>query len=205
MRPALRLTFALSTLTPLALAACNENAGGTATETGSTGGASESASTEGSSAPSTTDASTSTASETGSSTGNASSTGALGCPQEPIACAREELLIAPETLNATLGEPAQVILDLRPSSAYADGHIPGALNLPATDAEATLTMQSFPLPIDELVVCYCEGWSCEQSEHLGKILQDQVGCQQVRVLAGGWLRWTERGGPIERGKAEDHG
>ncbi len=106
---------------------------------------------------------------------------------------------------ALVGDRGATFVDARSPELFAEGHIPGALNLPATDAEATLTMQSFPLPIDELVVCYCEGWSCEQSELLGKILQDQVGCQQVRVLAGGWLRWTERGGPIERGKAEDHG
>ncbi len=98
MRPALRLTFALSTLAPLTLTGCKDSAGSTATETASTGGTGESASTGGSDTASTTDASN-TAAETESATAGESSTGALGCPQEPIACTREALLIAPETLS----------------------------------------------------------------------------------------------------------
>ncbi|MCA9717381.1 MAG: rhodanese-like domain-containing protein [Myxococcales bacterium] len=138
--------------------------------------------------------------ELGSAPGDEGETGALaevaGSQVERIAYAEAVTLI---------GDASVTFVDARAAEHFAAGHIPGALNLPAMNAEELLAMQSFPLPLEELVVCYCEGWSCEQSEALGKILQDRVGCQKVRVLEGGWLRWTERGGPIERGRSDHHG
>jgi rhodanese-related sulfurtransferase len=134
--------------------------------------------------------------------GPAPDQGALG---EADAGASQVERISVSDAISRVGDPAVTFVDARSGVDYEDGHIPGALSLPAVEAETILAQQSLPLPVDRLVICYCEGRSCEQSEHLGRLLQDAIGCRNVRVLAGGWLRWTAGQGPVERGKVADHG
>jgi len=89
-----------------------------------------------------------------------------------------------------LANPDVTFVDARPANAYAYAHIPGAMNLPAADAEGLLELQSLPIPPDGQVITYCDGGSCEQSDYLGALLAERDVCQQVRVLDGGWQAWV---------------
>jgi rhodanese-related sulfurtransferase len=104
-----------------------------------------------------------------------------------------------EQASALLGQPLVTFVDARPTYHYAAEHVPGAMNLPAEDAEGLLDMQSLPIPPDGEVIAYCDGGSCEQSESLGQLLRQRDVCQRVRVLEGGWQAWVTSGAPTVRG------
>jgi rhodanese-related sulfurtransferase len=104
-----------------------------------------------------------------------------------------------EEASALLGQPHVTFVDARSTWHYAAEHIPGAMNLPAEDAEGLLDMQSLPIPPDGEVIAYCDGGSCEQSEYLGILLRQRDVCQRVRVLEGGWQAWASSGAPTVSG------
>lgn len=95
-----------------------------------------------------------------------------------------------EEAQQLLGQPLVTFVDARPAYHYSAAHIPGAMNLPAEDAEGLLDSQSLPIPPDGQVITYCDGLSCEQSEYLGLLLRQRDVCQRVRVLEGGWQAWA---------------
>jgi rhodanese-related sulfurtransferase len=131
----------------------------------------------------------------------------IAAPPDPgdATCGGEEIpLVAPvverisvEDARALLGQAQVTFVDARPSYHYSAAHIPGAMNLPAEDAEGLLDMQSLPIPPDGQVITYCDGGSCEQSEYLGMLLRERDVCQQVRVLDGGWQAWVAANAPTE--------
>jgi 3-mercaptopyruvate sulfurtransferase SseA len=96
-----------------------------------------------------------------------------------------------------VGQPGVTFVDARETTAFEAGHVPGALSLPAAEAAGILEVQTVPIPPDDLVITYCDTKACERSEFLGVLLRDRAGCQQVRVLAGGWSSWVEASAPIE--------
>jgi rhodanese-related sulfurtransferase len=87
-----------------------------------------------------------------------------------------------------------VVLEALPANYYADGHIPGALNMPLDDVDA-LAATLVPDRTTP-VVTYCTGASCPNSriaaEHLRKL-----GYTNVRAFEEGKQGWTEAGLPLE--------
>lgn len=122
-------------------------------------------------------------------------------------CSASEIpVVAPVVERVSVQEARELLevgaatfVDARASAHYVAAHIPGAVSLPADDAESLLDMQSLPIPPQGQVITYCEGGSCEQSEDLGLVLRERDVCQQVRVLDGGWLAWEAAGAPMVQG------
>ncbi len=122
-------------------------------------------------------------------------------------CGGEEIpLVAPVVERISVAEAQELLdqgqvtfVDARPSYHYTAAHIPGAMNLPAADAEGLLDMQSLPIPPEGQVITYCDGGTCEQSEYLGMLLRERDVCQQVRVLEGGWQAWVATKAPTVAG------
>ena len=94
-----------------------------------------------------------------------------------------------------LGSGQVTFIDARPIHAYAQAHVPGALSLPAYEAEGLLEMQSLPIPPDGRVITYCEGGRCEQSEYLSSVLSERGVCREILVLDGGWQAWLAADAP----------
>jgi rhodanese-related sulfurtransferase len=107
--------------------------------------------------------------------------------------------VSVDEAQALLGQPQITFVDARPAADYVAAHVPGAMNLPATDAAGLLDMQSLPIPPEGEVITYCEGGRCEQSEYLGTLLRERDVCQRVRVLEGGWLAWVAADAPTVAG------
>jgi rhodanese-related sulfurtransferase len=136
--------------------------------------------------------------------------GLVAEPPDPgdATCGSEEIpLVAPvverisvDDARALLGQAQVTFVDARPSYHYTAAHIPGAMNLPAEDADLLLGTQSLPIPPDGQVITYCDGVTCEQSEYLGLLLRERDVCQQVRVLEGGWQAWVTAEGPTVIGE-----
>lgn len=80
-----------------------------------------------------------------------------------------------------------VLVDVRPASEFAAGHVEGALNVPLAELAARIA----ELPQDQLVVAYCRGPYCVMAA--GAVAKfRELGVDAVR-LEGGYPDWKETG------------
>jgi rhodanese-related sulfurtransferase len=77
---------------------------------------------------------------------------------------------------------------------YQQGHLPGAVNLPA-EKVAEHAAEVIPEQDAEVVV-YCASESCHAAEKVAKELEQQ-GYSQVRHYVGGKQNWLDAGLPLE--------
>ena len=96
-------------------------------------------------------------------------------------------------LNEAIQNGEQVVvIDARSPEAFAEGHIPGAINLPHRTMNADLTAH---LDRDALYVTYCDGIGCNASTK-GALNMARLGFR-VKELMGGLDWWKRDGYPIE--------
>ena len=81
-----------------------------------------------------------------------------------------------------------VLLDVRGRSAYAMGHVPGALSLPHRDITPERMMA---WPHDMLFVVYCAGPHCNGADQAALRLSE-LGCR-VKKMIGGITGWRDEG------------
>lgn len=91
-------------------------------------------------------------------------------------------------------EGIAVILDARSPSAFAEGHIPGAINIPYDQLPDYLDTLSDEVPKEQRVMCYCWSPTCDFSDQLATELKF-MGYKDVVVFTGGWEEWTAAGYP----------
>ena len=82
------------------------------------------------------------------------------------------------------------IIDVRGRSEYADGHIPGAVNIPLAELQRRLD----EVPSGSLVL-HCQGGS--RSAMAASILQKEG--REVANMTDGFGEWERSGNPVERG------
>jgi rhodanese-related sulfurtransferase/DNA-binding transcriptional ArsR family regulator len=86
-----------------------------------------------------------------------------------------------------------VILDTRPASEYAAGHIAGAISVPIADLRRRLK----ELPADKEYVAYCRGPYCVYADEAVTLLQAKG--RRARRLLEGFPEWRAAGLPVETG------
>jgi rhodanese-related sulfurtransferase/DNA-binding transcriptional ArsR family regulator len=86
-----------------------------------------------------------------------------------------------------------VVLDTRPASEYAAGHIAGALSVPVDDLQRQLRQ----LPRHREYVAYCRGPYCVYADRAVEILRSHG--RRARRLREGFPEWRAAGLPIEGG------
>ncbi|MGQ9859530.1 MAG: rhodanese-like domain-containing protein [Thermodesulfobacteriota bacterium] len=91
-----------------------------------------------------------------------------------------------------------LFLDARDPASFQAGHLPGAINVPPSEAqgfsgEIRALAQAGMIPIS-----YCDGVDCPLSAELARHLKE-MGIEGVRVLVNGWSRWRDSGYPVEEG------
>lgn len=94
----------------------------------------------------------------------------------------ERKSMEPITLNellARLREPGLVLLDVRPTLEYAQGHIAGARSIPIDELESRL----HELPHDQEIVAYCRGTYCVFADEAVELLVAR-GYQAQRMQQG---------------------
>lgn len=85
------------------------------------------------------------------------------------------------------------VIDVRPPEEYAQGHIPGALNIPLDRLEDRLG----ELPPDREIVAYCRGpWCVLSFEAVSRLRQAGMA---ARRLEDGLPEWRRAGLPIDSG------
>jgi len=93
------------------------------------------------------------------------------------------------------GQPDFVLLDVRSPALFADGHVPGARNLPQGKiVEAKLS----GYPSDTLFVVYCAGPHCNGA-HRGAERLARLG-RPVKLMIGGITGWLDEGFDLARGE-----
>jgi rhodanese-related sulfurtransferase len=125
-------------------------------------------------------------------------------PTAAVACGMDEgeLPSSPALQRVAVPDLRQrldtvVIVDTRSDAAFMEAHIPGAISLPADDIEAILASQSLPIPVDRDIVTYCDRVDGSDAEYVGRLLDDALGCDRVRVLDGGFGAWIAAAAPVE--------
>jgi len=98
---------------------------------------------------------------------------------------REELLSRMTSASVTL-------LDVRPSEEYAQGHLPGAINVPLE----TLADQLSELPVAHDIVAYCRGPYCTLSGEAVSVLRAHG--LNARRLNDSVPDWQSAGLPVEK-------
>ncbi len=85
-----------------------------------------------------------------------------------------------------------VVLDTRPASEYAAGHISGALSAPVDELKALLSK----LPKRKDYVAYCRGPYCIYADRAVELLQKSG--RRARRMLEGFPEWKAAGLPVER-------
>jgi rhodanese-related sulfurtransferase len=93
-----------------------------------------------------------------------------------------------------------IFVDARNRRYYEEGHIPGALHLDHFYPDQSLA-EVLPVALAaEVVVVYCNGGDCEDSEFVAVFLREAgVPGDRLRVHVGGMSEWREHGLPVELG------
>jgi rhodanese-related sulfurtransferase len=93
-----------------------------------------------------------------------------------------------------------VFIDARNDWHYQQGHIPGAYQFDHYRAADYLASVLPVCQTAELVVVYCTGGDCEDSEFAAIFLhQAGIPADKLLVYAGGMAEWTAKGLPVEIG------
>jgi len=93
-----------------------------------------------------------------------------------------------------------IIIDARDLEAYESGHITGAWNIPYHKFLDRLELLD-PLPLDTLIITYCDGEDCNASIELANALVS-MGFSNIRYYFGGWNAWLKDNYPITSGSAQ---
>jgi rhodanese-related sulfurtransferase len=88
-----------------------------------------------------------------------------------------------------------VVLDTRPASEYAAGHIPGAISMPVDDLQRRLK----ELAAGRHYVAYCRGPYCVYADRAVEILRAHG--RRARRLTDGFPEWRSAGLPVAQGSA----
>ncbi len=89
-------------------------------------------------------------------------------------------------------------IDARQTEEYRNGHVKGAVSIPATEAPEAIQAALRSQGQDQDIVVYCDGEECGASNLLAGKLQ-RLGFTKVYVFFGGWSAWQTAGLPVEKG------
>lgn len=93
-----------------------------------------------------------------------------------------------------------IMIDARDQDQYEAGHIVGAWNIPYARFLDNLDKLD-RLPLDTLMVTYCDGEECNASMELANSLVS-MGFTRVRFYFGGWNSWVQENHPVTTGPSQ---
>lgn len=108
-------------------------------------------------------------------------------------------ITAAELKDVVAKDGGLTVLDVRPPARYAEKHVPGAINAPATDDFGT-SLSSAALGTDAHLVLYADHEADDPQVKSLCEIASQAGYADVRCLTGGFMAWMEAGGTVEGGQ-----
>jgi len=103
----------------------------------------------------------------------------------------------PEARSA-FDEHAALFLDARSTEDYEEGHVPGALSLPAYEFDGRFPEIAGRVEEAQSIIVYCDGVECSDSIQVAERLVE-YGFSHVSVFESGWRAWAESGAPVSEG------
>ncbi len=102
--------------------------------------------------------------------------------------------ISIDEVKALMAKKQVILVDVRDPQSFAEGHMPGALNVP---------FDHIPNHVDawkkdaRLLITYC---ACTNETTAARAVVDMnaFGITNAKALLGGWNEWVKRGEKIER-------
>lgn len=104
--------------------------------------------------------------------------------------------VTADELAARLDRGRVVVLDVRPASEYAAGHIAGARSVPIDDLGAAVE----ELPRSREVIAYCRGPYCVYADDAVRLLRERG--FRARRLDSGYPEWQRAGLPTDHSSNE---
>lgn len=95
-------------------------------------------------------------------------------------------------LQAGAGKPDFVVLDVRTPAEFAAGHLPGAVNLDIRDPGFEARVARLDRRATFLVYCRTQNRS-----GVAAAIMRRLGFENVTVMLGGFLEWSQRGFEVE--------
>lgn len=105
-------------------------------------------------------------------------------------------VVAPDEARALLAAGKDLFVDARTPEEFREGHIPGAVNIPAEALLTGLESAMAGLPGDKRLLVYCGNLACPKSKELAQGLKD-AGVRNIAVMPEGLEGWRAAGGPVE--------
>lgn len=102
-----------------------------------------------------------------------------------------QFISARDLMEQMAQSPSPLIVDVRHSLFFEDGHIPGAIHLPIRAwSSANGKPTGLPDPQEDMMpmVIYCQDASCDDSRTVAAQLA-AAGYERIFVLRGGWEAW----------------
>jgi len=87
-------------------------------------------------------------------------------------------------------------IDARNADLYNRGHIKGALSVPWQDVDEQCLKIIDIIPLDKIIITYCDGVSCHLCNYLADFLKE-LGYEHARALVNGWTSWNHHKLPVE--------
>jgi rhodanese-related sulfurtransferase len=97
-----------------------------------------------------------------------------------------------------LEDPAAIFVDTRKPEHFTEGHVKGAVSLPARDVEERFPLVQPLLPEESLLVLYCYGPECEDAERVAEFIAP-MGYRKMTIMSPGFPGWEKAGYPVEGG------
>jgi rhodanese-related sulfurtransferase len=113
---------------------------------------------------------------------------------DPTAQAPPPQFITPAEIRKMIDDKdtSFVLVDTQPEEAFAEGHIPGAINYPWVPQ----VKPPVPLPRNKMLVLYCPCQHDEDSIDMYKKLVE-FGYLNTKILEGGWYKWVSLKYPVD--------
>ena len=103
-----------------------------------------------------------------------------------------------EALQNIIQSKSKILLiDGRSESAYHEGHILGAVNIPYMQRDYFSKQLLSDVDHETPIIVYCSSKNCNTSVELAKSLSGKFGFVDVRVFEGGWEEWVKGKNPIQ--------
>lgn len=90
-----------------------------------------------------------------------------------------------------------LFIDTRYTEEYYEGHIPGAVNLPANASRDQMMDFLDTVNKEQIIVTYCSNPLCNSSQRLAGYLS-YLGYQNAHIFYGGYEEWVEKKYPVQK-------
>ncbi|MEW6238132.1 MAG: rhodanese-like domain-containing protein [Candidatus Omnitrophota bacterium] len=102
-----------------------------------------------------------------------------------------------QTVLQHIQDGSAILIDARDANEFEAGHLPGAVNIPASEFRKSFQEFADNLPRDIPLIVYCQGGECDQSHEVIQQLAD-LGFEKLLLFPGGWQEWEKEKFPNEK-------